>query len=90
MGETDKWAIVYYNDEIGIRPSHCKQPENCECDVPPKCYYTTAEALIVFRKHYKMMYNKLMKMNEAQFLRYLGHKETNETRTDNFIKFDPE
>lgn len=71
------YKIVYYCDEIGIKPTLCLQSWNCVCYDPfketdTKCGYPLEEAKQRVIKYYEDKLNYLKDLSNEEFLRSMG------------------
>lgn len=73
----DFYAIVYSQDEIGIRPTSCKNPGLCTCVVDessaPKCGYSAEQARRYIIAYYKRRIEYLEKITINDFLHDQGY-----------------
>lgn len=76
MQMSDKYAITYGHDEIGIRAAKCLNPGLCTCEVDisstPKCGYTAEEAKRYIIEYYKRRVQYLEQQSIEDFLHDSG------------------
>lgn len=69
---SEKYSLVFYNDEIGITPCGCKQVElGCTCITRmdgPKCCYTAAEVKQRIANYYRGRAEQIDKLSIEEFM----------------------
>lgn len=70
------YGIKYYNDEIGLIASECRQPGKCICNdgsyLGPRCGYSATEAKQRVEKYYRERIEQLQNQSVEQFITSLG------------------
>lgn len=72
MTQNDKWAPVFFGDEIGIRESQCKCEDDCSChsefNSGPRCFYSTEDVKSLIEKYYRGRAEYVRTMEERDFV----------------------
>lgn len=70
----EMYKIIYYCDEIGIKPTMCLQPWNCDCskNIDSKCGYSLGEAKDRIIDYYQKKVEYLKKSTPEEFLKSMG------------------
>lgn len=75
MSNEEIYQIVYFQDEITINPTTCKQPGFCSCvmvDDGIKCGYTAKEAQKKIADYHEDKARWLRGLSEHAFLHTMG------------------
>lgn len=69
------YKIIYFNDEISLRPTDCLSPYDCTCKgktVGIKCGYKPEEAHKFIINYYEDKVNYLKKITTKEFMNDMG------------------
>lgn len=69
------YEIIYFQDEVSINPTNCKQPGFCSCEKETngvKCGYSAEEAQRKLIDYYRHKARWLEELSPNQFLQSMG------------------
>lgn len=73
MITTDIYAIKYFNDEVGVELTDCKQPWSCECiNSETKCGYSPEEIQKKVVEYYQNRAKAVSSLTPEQFMAQYG------------------